>query len=53
MDELDLLRFQLEYLPSLVAPGILAANQRSVSQQLAAAKLIHAEADPQPTILGC
>ena len=52
MEELDLLRFQQEYLPSLVAPDVLAANDRTVLQMLAATKLVLSEAEPVPTVLG-
>lgn len=52
LDDLDLLRFGQEYLPSLVAPDVLAVNERSQLQQLAATKMIASEADPTPTVLG-
>jgi ATP-dependent DNA helicase RecG len=52
IEDLDLLRFQQEYLPSLVAPDILAANDRTLPQQLAATKLAVGEADSTPTVLG-
>jgi ATP-dependent DNA helicase RecG len=52
LEELDRLRFEQEYLPSLVAPDVLAANERSLAQRLAATKMIAAEASPTPTVLG-
>lgn len=50
--EIDRLRFEQEYLPSLVAHDVLLANDRSFEQQLAATKLITAETEPVPTVLG-
>lgn len=52
LDELDRLRFEQEYLPSLVARDVLLANDRSLEQKLAATKLIVAESEPVPTVLG-
>ncbi len=52
IDDLDLLRFQQEYLPALVAPDVLAANERSLEQKLAATKMVVSEAEPVPTVLG-
>lgn len=52
LDDLDRLRFEQEYLPALVARDVLAANERSYEQKLAAAKLIAGEDDPTPTVLG-
>lgn len=52
LNDLDLLRFGQEYLPSLVAPDVLAVNERSELQRLAATKMIASEADPTPTVLG-
>lgn len=50
--ELDRLRFEQEYLPALVAPDVLAANDRSFLERLAATKMIVNEAEPVPTVLG-
>lgn len=50
--DLDRLRFEQEYLPALVAPDVLAANDRSFEQRLAATKMVASEADPVPTVLG-
>lgn len=52
LDDLDHLRFEQEYLPSVVARDVLAANERSHEQQLAATKMIAGEADARPTVLG-
>jgi ATP-dependent DNA helicase RecG len=52
LDELDRLRFEQEYLPSLVARDVLAANDRSFEQKLAATKMVASEAEPVPTVLG-
>lgn len=49
---LSRVRFEHEYLPALVAPDVLQANERSYEQQLAATKMIVDEADPIPTVLG-
>lgn len=50
--QLSRVRFEHEYLPALVAPDVLAANDRSYEQKLAASKMIMSEADPTPTVLG-
>lgn len=50
--QLNRVRFELEYLPALVAPDVLEANERSYEQQLAATKMIIDEANPIPTVLG-
>ncbi len=52
LDELDRLRFEQEYLPSVVARDVLQANERSYKQRLAATKMIAGEAEPIPTVLG-
>ena len=49
---LSRVRFELEYLPALVAPDVLEANERSLEQKLAATKMIVGEAEPIPTVLG-
>ncbi|MBW7859029.1 MAG: putative DNA binding domain-containing protein [Leptonema sp. (in: Bacteria)] len=50
--DLERLKFELEYLPALVAPDVLEQNDRSYEQKLAATKMIMADADPTPTVLG-
>ena len=52
LDELDRLRFEQEYLPSLVARDVLAANDRSFEQKLAATKMVVSDAESVPTVLG-
>lgn len=52
VNELDRVRFTTEYLPALVAPDILSANDRSVEQQLAATKMVYASDQLTPTVLG-
>jgi ATP-dependent DNA helicase RecG len=44
--------FENEYLPSAVAPDMLEANDRTLEQRLAAAKMIVAADEPIPTVLG-
>lgn len=52
--DLDLDRFSGIVLPQLVAPDVVAANQRTTAQQLAALRLTDAEGIPTPTgILLC
>ncbi|MBE7523988.1 MAG: putative DNA binding domain-containing protein [Burkholderiales bacterium] len=50
--DLDLRRFTDEYLGHVVATDVLAANERSSEQQLAATKMIASVDDPVPTVLG-
>ncbi len=52
LDDLDRLRFEQEYLPSLVARDVLIANERSFEQKLAATKLVLSDTAPRPTVLG-
>jgi ATP-dependent DNA helicase RecG len=52
LEELDRLRFEQEYLPALVARDVLAANDRSIEQKLAATKMVVGEVQPVPTVLG-
>ena len=52
LEDIDRLRFEQEYLPSLVARDVLLANDRSFKQQLAATKLVVAETETVPTVLG-
>ena len=44
--------FEQEYLPSAVAPDILATNDRSYEEKLASCRMIASVDDPTPTILG-
>lgn len=50
--DLDRRLFESDYLPAAVAPAVLAANERSYEQQLAATKMVVAADDPIPTVLG-
>lgn len=50
--DLDLLRFEYEYLPQAFAPDILEANDRSLEQKLAATKMVASADDTTPTVLG-
>ncbi len=52
LEDMDQLRFEQEYLPALVAPDVLAANERSPLERLAATKMIASDEDPTPTVLG-
>ena len=50
LDDIDLARFQLEFLPSVIPADVLAQNQRSVDQQLKSLRLV--SNDGTPTISG-
>lgn len=50
LDDLDLLRFEREYLAAAVAPDVLEQNGRSVEQKLAALRFT--TPDGQPTVTG-
>jgi len=50
LSDLDLKRFQLEYLPSAVSPETLAENARATEQQLAALRMV--SRDWTPTLVG-
>lgn len=52
LTHLSRVRFEHEYLPALVAPDVIQANERSYEQKLAATKMIVDEAEPIPTVLG-
>ena len=45
-------RFNDEYLPAAIDPEVLAANDRTVEERLAAAKMVLSAADPVPTVAG-
>jgi len=49
---LDWMLFEQEYLTNAFAPDVLAANERSYEQQLAACKMVANASDPVPTVLG-
>ena len=52
LEDLDQLRFEREYLPALVAPDVLAANERTLPERLAATKMITNDQELTPTVLG-
>lgn len=52
IDDLNRRAFEDEYLPLAVAPELLAANERTLEERLAAAKMIASVAEPVPTIAG-
>lgn len=49
LDDLDMTRFQLEYLPSAVSPEALAENGRPLDMQLKALRLVNASGIPTAT----
>jgi ATP-dependent DNA helicase RecG len=53
LKDLNLDFFRNSYLPSAIAADILAANQRSVEQQLAICRFAVTIADVRPTVVGC
>ena len=50
--DLDRRRFEEEYLISAFAPDVVAANDRSYEQQLAATKMVMSADEPVPTVVG-
>jgi ATP-dependent DNA helicase RecG len=52
LSDLDLRRFEDEYLPSAFAREVLEANERTPEQRLAATKMIASIDEPTPTVLG-
>jgi ATP-dependent DNA helicase RecG len=52
LGDLDRVRFENEYLPGAFAPDVLAANERTYEQRLAATKMVATADDPVPTVLG-
>lgn len=52
INDLSRLTFEQEYLPSAVAPDVLAANERSYAQKLASCGMVASADDPTPTVLG-
>ncbi|OUD15334.1 ATP-binding protein [Thioflexithrix psekupsensis] len=53
LSDLNRLAFEQEYLIHAVAPDILAANQRSYEERLAACRFIESPENPCPTVSGC
>jgi len=52
LEALSRVLFEEEYLPQAFAPEILAANDRTYEQRLAACKLVSSVDSPVPTVLG-
>src|SRR5438034_3451619 len=52
LNELSQVLFEQEELPNAFAPDILATNERSYEQRLAACKMISTADTPTPTVLG-
>lgn len=52
LSDLSRSRFEEEYLPAAIARDVLAANERSYEQRLAAAKMVSSPDDPVPTVAG-
>ena len=52
LSDLNLTRFENEYLPAAFSDEILAANDRSLHEQLAATKMIEPAQQPNATVLG-
>lgn len=52
LSDLDVRRFDDEYLPRAFAPDVLEANQRTHQERLAATKMIVSTDDPTPTVVG-
>ena len=50
--DLNLVKFEHEYLPQAFADDVLAANDRSLAERLAATKMIAAADSPVPTVMG-
>lgn len=50
LTDIDIVRFQLEFLPSVIPADVLAQNQRSIDQQLKSLRLV--SNDGIPTITG-
>lgn len=51
LDDLDLVRFEREYLPAVTSPEALAENGRSQDQQLRALRLVHPDGTPSVTAI--
>ncbi|KAA0239813.1 transcriptional regulator, partial [bacterium] len=52
LTELNRVAFEYEYLPNAVAADVLAANERSYEERLAATGMIASVDDPTPTVVG-
>lgn len=49
--DLDVARFETEFLPDAIAPDVLAANARTTEQRLAGLRLIDQNGQPTPTAI--
>lgn len=49
LEDLDLFRFEREFLPALVSPESLAANRRTIQQQLLSLRLLKPDGTPSTT----
>ena len=52
IDDLDLLRFETDYLPRAVSRDVLEANDRGIDERLASLKMIASVGEPNPTVAG-
>ena len=52
LEDLDLRRFEFLYLPEAFSADVLAKNDRTMRERLAATKMIASADDPTPTVLG-
>ena len=52
LSDLNLTRFENEYLPQAFSDEVLTANDRSLNERLATTKMIAAADHPTPTVLG-
>ena len=52
LSELNRVQFEGEFLPQAFAPDVLAANERTYEQRLAALGMVASVDDPTPTVVG-
>ena len=52
MSDLDLRRFEEEYLPRAVDRTVIAANERSIEERLAGTKMVLSATEVVPTVMG-
>ena len=52
LDAISRIVFEESYLPNAFAPDVLAANERSYEERLAACRMIVSPDDPVPTVVG-
>lgn len=52
LSALSRVSFEQEYLPNAFAPDVIAANDRTYEQRLAACRMIASKDEPVPTVLG-